>query len=125
MKMQSALLSVFLTAASAAHALDISPGSTNFGNLPVGSAASFTFFVTNDSRHWVRLTAITHEHPDQFTTVTNCPTDFAPRTTCSVTVTYAPTHRSIYDHSEVKIHYLEHDGDDEDDVFQAYGRSTY
>ena len=131
MKLKSHLLAVAtLGFAISAQALNISPDSVDFGTVPVGAAANFTFFVTNDSSHNFKyLTSITSERPDRFgIAASDCPfypLALPPRASCAVTVVYAPFKKTFIfdDSSEYKVNYMDQNGDNHDKDFDAKGHA--
>lgn len=123
MKLNKFLVGVsFVIVTTAAQALDLNPGRANFGEVPIGYRATTTFQVYNDSRHWVQLTSITTDRPDVYAVDTNCPAVLHHKQSCTVAVTYAPNRSAFLDRSEITVNFLDDEGDDHDEVFNAYGR---
>jgi hypothetical protein len=68
----------------------LTPGSSFFGNVPVGSTYTNTLGLANRLTTPVKINSITTT-PGSFSTVSNCPSSLPPAHQCQLTVTFKPT----------------------------------
>ncbi len=68
----------------------LTPGSSFFGNVPLGSTYTNTLTLGNRLTTAVKINSITTT-PGSFSTVSNCPSSLPPSHQCQLTVTFKPT----------------------------------
>jgi len=76
--------------------LSVTPASADLGNLVLGASATQVFQVSNNSAAALTLTSIVVGMADgstqtDFSQQNNCPATLASQTTCTITVTFAPS----------------------------------